>query len=145
MKFPASPTSYSNQTAVEKLTEVINGDGRRLRILSSIEQQNMISWWTLYLCYEELKDGLQLSVCRYEVLGEYEDYFDETADDYVVPDEIDGKAVVGVEEYFVVGGNLELDEEHGVSEVCGNLTDEEAATFVNATPFDWDKILTKLT
>ena len=39
---------------------------------------------------------------------------------------------------------MELDEEFGVSEVCGDLTDEEAAYFVNATPFDWDKILTKL-
>lgn len=140
MKKPETPSAFSKDSPVSGFVEVINSDNRHFQILSTIDQMNMVSWWTLFLCRESLNDGFQLSVRRYEILGEYEEHYDDEKEEFIVPDQIDGKNVVGVEEYFVVGGDLLLEEEYGESEFFRNLTDEEAVSFINSTPFSQSQI-----
>ena len=140
MTKPETPNAFSKDSPVNGFVEVINSDNRHFQILSTIDQMNMVSWWTLFLCRESLNDGFQLSVRRYEILGEYEEHYDDEKEEYIVPDQIDGKNVVGVEEYFVVGGDLLLEEEYGESEFFRNLTDEEAVSFINSTPFSQSQI-----
>ena len=140
MKKPETPSAFSKDSPVNGFVEVINSDNRHYQILSTIDQMNMISSWTLFLCRERLNDGFQLSVRRNEILGEYEEHYDDDKEEYTVPDQIDGKNVVGVEDYFVVGGDLLLEEEYGESQFFRNLTDEEAVDFINSTPFPQSQI-----
>ena len=79
-----------------------------LKVINSGEQSTMASTWTEYLCIEKLtKDDFELSIRSYEVLGEAIDYSDEDGE-WDLPDEIDGMKVMGLEDEYVVGGNLVL-------------------------------------
>jgi hypothetical protein len=51
------------------------------------------------------EDGTALLYCRYEVLASAE-YFADERGEVNLPDEIAGKTVVGVEEDWIVGGEL---------------------------------------
>lgn len=64
----------------------------------------MASSWKEYLCVRPLEHGLyELSVRMYECLGEYNDYADEDGN---IPDEIDGKPVMSVDDGYICGGSL---------------------------------------
>lgn len=83
-----------------------------LRILQEIECSSMVSTWNEYLCLE-IRDGRAvLSHRRYEWLGNVSDFVVETEEgdeEYRIPDIIDGKPVEGIEDEFVVGGELTPD------------------------------------
>jgi hypothetical protein len=76
------------------------------------EESSMVSTWTVYLCLETLEDGqIELSERQYEGLAMCHDYAvekDQGDVDYVLPDEIDGKRVVGIDDEIVIGGDLAL-------------------------------------
>lgn len=79
-----------------------------LKVINSGEQSTMASAWTEYLCIEKLtKNDFKLSIRSYEVLGQAIDYSDEDGE-WDLPDEIDGMKVMGLEDEYVVGGNLVL-------------------------------------
>lgn len=76
-------------------------------ILQSREGSSMASTWTEYLCLQRLANQkYELSIRGYEVLGEQSDYYNEEKDDYDIPQKINGKEVVGIEDGFIVGGRL---------------------------------------
>lgn len=67
----------------------------------------MSSLWNEYLCLVPGEfEPYKLFIAQYEALAEASDYYDEELEDYVLPAEIDGKPVVGVEDDYVTGGDL---------------------------------------
>jgi hypothetical protein len=63
--------------------------------------------WTQYLVLERLEDGkFKLDIRAYELLAEASEYYDEEKDDWNLPGQIDGKDVMGVEDEYVIGGDL---------------------------------------
>ena len=81
------------------------------RVIMKGEFATLVSSWTEYLCLAKRGDGYVLMRCGYEILAPVSDYavVDESGDvlDYELPEEIDGQAVVGVEDgEFVIGGEL---------------------------------------
>ena len=63
--------------------------------------------WTEYLVLERLEDGkFDLAIRGYEGLAELGEYWDDEMEDWNLPDQIDGKDVVGIEDDCVVGGDL---------------------------------------
>jgi hypothetical protein len=87
-------------------------------ILASREQSSMVSTWTEYLCLQrDEAGGYKLFTGQYEALAEREQFFNEETGEYDIPDAIDGQVVVGVDDDYVVGGEL------------GCFDDEQAVTF----------------
>ena len=78
-----------------------------LKIIAERERSGMASVWDEYLCLRKVSETeYELSVRAYEVLAEGWDYYDEESEDYDLPDEINGKAVVGFVDEWIVGGSL---------------------------------------
>jgi hypothetical protein len=92
------------------------------KVLDSRKASTMMSTWTEYLRLSMEHEGTAiLEICKYEALAELE------ADDegkVVVPEEIYGVKVVGVEGGLIIGGEL----------ICDN--DEKRFTFTQATLAD---------
>jgi hypothetical protein len=86
-------------------------------ILASREQSSMVSTWTEYLCLQrDEAGGYNLFTGQYEALAEREQFFNEETGEYDIPDEIDGQVVVGVDDDYVVGGELDyIHDEQAVS------------------------------
>jgi hypothetical protein len=85
------------------VSEVEIGD---LEIIEGREQSSMSSSWSEYLCLERKSSStFELSIRGYEFIGEIRDYSDEDGEENL-PDQIDGKTVVGTVDEYVVGGNL---------------------------------------
>lgn len=77
-----------------------------LQIIAMRENASLASSWHEYLCVRKLEHGLfELSLRRYECLGEFEAFSDEDGN---LPVEIDGKNVVSVEDGYVFGGELQV-------------------------------------
>jgi hypothetical protein len=78
-----------------------------LKIIAERERSGMSSVWDEYLCVRKVsKTEHELSVRAYEILAEGWAYYDEETEDYDLPDEINGKAVVGFVDEWIVGGSL---------------------------------------
>jgi hypothetical protein len=75
-----------------------------VRILETIQQSSMASTWTEHLCIHRTPDGKWcLDIRGYEVVGETNEFEDENGD---LPNQIDGKEVVGTEDEYVVVDHL---------------------------------------
>ena len=89
----------------------------------------MASTWTEYLCLCKDGDRVVLSSRGYEVLGDIYSYEVEDEDgevQHTLPETIDGKSVVGIEDgEYVVGGELVLHDDD--AEVTLQLGDIEEA------------------
>ena len=76
-------------------------------ILDERRQSGRVSSWNEYLCLQRLSSNeFEISVCGYEILGERDAYYNEENDEFELPETIDGKSVVTIEDEWVVGGNL---------------------------------------
>lgn len=77
----------------------------------------MVSTWTEYLCLQrDEAGGYKLFTGQYEALAEREQFFNEETGEYDIPDAIDGQIVVGVDDDYVVGGELGcFDDDQAVS------------------------------
>jgi hypothetical protein len=76
------------------------------KLLDSRENSSMASTWTEYLRLSVTAPGnVLLEVCMYEALAEAPDW---GGDDEgpALPDEIGGKKVIGVDDDWIVGGDL---------------------------------------
>jgi hypothetical protein len=95
--------------------------------LASREDSGMTSVCNEYLCLTRLPDGrYRLFTGRYEGLAERSQHYNEETEDYDLPDEIDGKVVVGMEDDYVVGGSPECYDDSQVVEFSER--DVETAT-----------------
>jgi len=78
-----------------------------LKIIAERERSGMASVWDEYLCIRKVSEtGHELSVRAYEILAEGWAYYDGETEDYDLPDEINGKAIVGFVDEWIVGGSL---------------------------------------
>lgn len=85
----------------------------RLQVIASREVSSMVSSWTEFLCVELDAEGtaFRLFTGRYEALDEVHAYINPDTEQLDLPEEIDGKKVVGVEDDYVIGGDLTPFEE----------------------------------
>jgi hypothetical protein len=85
---------------------------KKIVIVSSREGSGMTSTWREYLCltYGD-KSGYRIFEGRYKALGDKEEYYDEELEDFNLPESIDGELVSGIEDDYVVGGDLSYESE----------------------------------
>lgn len=101
-------------------------------VLAEREASSMTSHWTEYLCIRLNEDGsVVLFTGRYTALADAADYFDEESRAHDLPSLIDGQDVIGVEDDYVVGGELSYFE------------DEEAVDITEFRPNAVDAWLTE--
>ena len=85
---------------------------KRIKVLADREDSGMTSNWKEYLC---LTDGNQTKYKifegRYEVLAEASEFNSDDEEDFDLPEFIDDKKVMGVEDGYVVGGELSYFDE----------------------------------
>ena len=78
-----------------------------LKVIAERERSGMASVWDEYLCLRKVSETeYELSVRAYEVLAEGWGYYDEETEGYDLPDEINGKGVVGFVDEWIIGGSL---------------------------------------
>jgi hypothetical protein len=105
-------------------------------ILDSRTDSSPASTWTEYLCLKRLENNqYELSVRAYEVLAEEADYYNEDTDTYDIPEEINGKKVIGSEDVYIVGGDLLEHSDEILSLNFTNLTPSEAKKWLEEA--DW--------
>jgi hypothetical protein len=76
------------------------------KIIAERMQSSAVGYWREFLRLAPNEDGTAtLAVCRHEALASADEFTNERGE-VNVPDEIAGKTVVGVEEKWVVGGEL---------------------------------------
>jgi hypothetical protein len=76
------------------------------KIIAERERSSMAASWREYLRLALNDDGTAtLAVCRYEVLASVDEFANEGGE-VNLPDKIAGKTVVGVEDDWIVGGEL---------------------------------------
>jgi hypothetical protein len=84
---------------------------KQLTVIASREASSIASSWTEYLCLARGDTKrFKLFTGRYEWIDEANKYYDEDTGDYVLPQTIAGKDVIGVEEDGVIGGELTYHE-----------------------------------
>lgn len=77
-----------------------------LTIIHSREKATLASSWTEHICLRQLEHGLyELSERKWDVLGEANQYCNEDGE-LELPETIDGKVVVSVEDGYICGGEL---------------------------------------
>lgn len=108
-------------------------------IIGQREGSSLASTWTEYLCLSkgELKP-YKLFTGQYECLAELNDYYDEELEDYVLPEQIDGQSVAGIEDDYVVGGELQQQDETTNVEFA-SVFDTELRTWLEET--GWAKLV----
>lgn len=96
----------------------------------------MVSSWNEYLVLErgETKK-YRLFTGRYEALAEIADYWNDETEDYEIPDQINGVAVVGQEDDYLVGGELSASETNEIIEFDSL---NESLVKIWATMHRWD-------
>lgn len=92
------------------------------KILTAHEASSMVSTWNEYLRLDKNDGGTaKLEVCQYEVLAEVE--CDEDGNELPVPEHINGKEVIGVEDGYVVGGTLACEDDRSLIYGPGEIDD----------------------
>lgn len=89
-------------------------DAGKIKIIDSREGSTLASTWSENLCLKRVSQtNFELFVGGYEVVGETSEFFDEKTGVEEIPDEIDGYPVQGVEDGYVIGGEIVKNEEYG--------------------------------
>ena len=81
---------------------------KRYVVLRKRECSSMVSTWDELLCvgFGSVKP-YKLYLGAFEILGERSQFYDDEADEYVLPDTINGKAVRGFKDDAVIGCEVE--------------------------------------
>jgi hypothetical protein len=85
------------------------GSARREILLNHV-RYNRVGSWTEYLCLERTAREVIISSCTHEMLGDADRYLRGNANGnplYLVPKEIDGKKVVGIESDTFIGADVQ--------------------------------------
>ena len=81
---------------------------REIIIIADREASSMASHWREYLCLRRgISKRYQIFTGGYQSLADASKYFNEEDDSYEIPDVIDGKIVSGIEDEWIVGGELD--------------------------------------
>jgi hypothetical protein len=109
---------------------------RKISIVASREGSGMTSSWEEYLCltYGDIQ-AYKVFEGRYMGLAEKEDYFDEELEDYDIPEFINGEVVTGIEDDYIVGGELSYESDDEAAEFT-YLSQENLIRWL--TDMKWD-------
>ena len=89
-------------------------DADEIKIIDSRECSTLASTWSEDLCLMRMSEThFELFVGGYDVVGETSEFFDEETGEEEIPDEIGGYPVRGVEDGYVIGGEIVKNEEYG--------------------------------
>lgn len=89
-------------------------DAGEIKIIATRERSTPASTWSEDLCLKRVSQThFKLFVGGYEVVGETSEFFDEETGEEEIPDEIGGYPVRGVEDGYVIGGEIVKNEEYG--------------------------------
>lgn len=103
--------------------------------LARRQNSSMASTWTEYLVLTKGQSKKYLlAPAGYDALAEATDYFDEEADDYKLPNEIKGQQVIGIEDGWVIGGELGINMDWSGLEF-DSPDEPEVATWLE--DFEW--------
>ena len=84
------------------------------RIISSRDGSSPASSWSEDLCLKRVSDTeFELFVGGYEFVAEVSDFFNEETEEEEVPEEIGGYPVQGIQEGYVIGGEILKNEGNG--------------------------------
>lgn len=85
-----------------------------IKIIDSRECSTLASTWSEDLCLIRVSEThFEIFVGGYDVVGETSEFFDEETGEEEIPDEIGGYPVRGVEDGYVIGGEIVKNEEYG--------------------------------
>ena len=101
-------------------------------VLRDRERSSMVSVWDELLCLGFGTVKLyKLYLGAYEILGDKSEYYDAEADEYVLPSDIQGKAVRGIKDDAIIGYEVE------------NMSDESGDEFEFDEPTECEGWLTE--
>ena len=84
------------------------------RIISSRDGSSPASSWSEDLCLKRVSDTeFELFIGGYEFVAEVSDFFNEETEEEEVPEEIGGYPVQGIQEGYVIGGEILKNEGNG--------------------------------
>lgn len=87
--------------------------GNEVIVLAQREYSTMSSTWMEYLTLTKGQEHRYLiASASYDALAEANEYFNEEKDDYEIPTEINGKKVIGVEDGYIIGGELGINMDY---------------------------------
>lgn len=105
-------------------------------IIADRERVNMVTGWTEFLCLDAGDNKkFRLFTGRYKSLGPSSIYYDPETGEYSLPDEIDGETIVGTEDDWVVGGELDWYNAEGTVEF-DDLDEEDVQAWLNASGWE---------
>jgi len=100
--------------------------------------------WDEYLCLRKVSETEhELSVRAYEILAEVWAYYDEESEDYDLPDEINGKAIVGFVDEWIVGGSL-IETEAFKSLAFSDLNHPKVTQWLEEAKWSTSKVTSEL-
>ena len=115
-----------------------------LKIIAERERSGMTSLWDEYLCVRKVSETEhELSVRAYEILAEGWAYYDEQSEDYDLPDEINGKAIVGFVDEWIVGGSL-IETEAFKSLIFSDLNHPEVTQWFEEVKWSTSAVMVEL-
>ena len=119
-------------------------------IIIDEREQAWIDYYTEYLCLEKISEGFELSTRHNELLTEVTaDYYDEDGE-IELPDEINGKSVLGVYGGIFVGEDLEIYQfsecgEEGMGSIKFNdVKDENVKSFLQCLYWYEEEIILQI-
>ena len=105
----------------------------RIVIIASVEQSTPVSSWTEYLCLHRTAEGRWcLDVRGYEIIGPANEYQSEEGN---LPDQIDGRDVMGIQDDWVMVDNLVLHSDDYASPVNKVSASIRSKNRINAATF----------
>jgi hypothetical protein len=103
--------------------------------LAHRQNSSMAATWTEYLVLTKGQSKKYLlAPAGYDALAEATDYFDEETDDYKLPSEVHGQKVIGIEDGWVIGGDLGINMDWSGLEF-DNPDEPEVAAWLD--DFEW--------
>ena len=113
-------------------------------IITSREGSTPASAWSEDLCIKRIDDTqFELFVGGYGFLAETSDFYDEETEEEIIPDEIDGCPVLGIEDGYVIGGEILKNEGDGEVQFT-NLDTDEVRDWLKSIKWDDVDTITKI-
>jgi hypothetical protein len=115
-----------------------------IKTLDYREGSSIASTWSEYLCIQRMScRKYDVFVGGYEVIGEVSDFYDEEQDEEIIPDQIDGCDVVGVEDGYIVGGEIVRNEGEGQVTISKN-PDQTFDVWLEELKWKSDKVVPEI-
>lgn len=113
-------------------------------VIAQREASSMASTWNEYLCLTKGEfNTYKLYTAQYDFLAELNDFYDEELDDYLLPEQIEGQVVMGIEDDYVVGGKLVAQDE-SVPVEFASVFDAELRDWLKHTGWSQFDVLVKI-